>query len=95
MSDYKNLIKRLRVAVEVFEAKGCELQITHETCTEIADAMERLTKERDAAIAQICQRCDNCKYMDAKIGEPCINCSTYRDGSNFIKSKWEWRGVTE
>lgn len=51
MSDCTKLIERLRVAVDVFEAKGCVLEISAETCTEIADALEKLVKERDAAVA--------------------------------------------
>ena len=48
MNDYTKLIERLRVAVDVFETKGCVLEISAETCTEIADALEKLVKERDA-----------------------------------------------
>ncbi|MBQ0090770.1 MAG: hypothetical protein KBT27_15700 [Prevotellaceae bacterium] len=55
----------------------------------------KVKKEKDEAISQICQGCDNCKHRDTTIGEPCISCSTYRVDSDFIHSKWEWRGVTD
>lgn len=85
MNDYKELIELL------FNRNRDNANIM----IAAADAIERLVKERDAAIAEICQGCDNCKHRDATIGEPCISCSTYRVGSDFIKSKWEWRGVTD
>ncbi|MBQ0142845.1 MAG: hypothetical protein KBT06_08625 [Prevotellaceae bacterium] len=45
MNDYKALIKRLRVAVDVHEVKGCVLEISAETCAEIADAIEELVRD--------------------------------------------------
>lgn len=53
MKDYKALVKRLRVAVDVHEVKGCVLEISAETCTEIADTIEELERELAAARAEI------------------------------------------
>lgn len=96
MDDYKELIKRLRVAVDVYEVKGCVLEISAETCAEIADAIEQLVIERDAAIHDLdmavcgqesypCGYCANYGIKPIDVEDVCETCT---DCEN-----WEWRGV--
>lgn len=103
MSNYKELIKRLRVAVDVHEAKGCVLEISAETCAEIADAIEQLIKERDELKLDLCEANDTIEYLNdklkdfgeerdslkKKVEERCHICKHYNP------SDWEWRGVQE
>lgn len=61
----------------------------------LADEVEKLRKERDAAVADIrgvmrnaADTCYRCKHrFDDSAAERCIDCE---DGSN-----WEWRGVVD
>ncbi len=61
----------------------------------VADEVEKLRKERDAAVADIqgvmrnaADTCYRCKHrFGDSAAECCINCE---DGSN-----WEWRGVVD
>lgn len=62
---------------------------------EVADEVEKLRKERDAAVADIqgvmrnaADTCYRCKHrFGDSAAECCIDCE---DGSN-----WEWRGVVD
>ena len=85
----KQLIKRLRAAASV-------------DCTEAADAIEKLTAEKAALLADLKKSdtdCDFCRHIKG-IGFPCdcecetcrldCACKTCRDSSN-----WEWRGLKE
>lgn len=60
------------------------------------DTIDKLTAERDAAVAVLAERqaCSTCKhYKLADIEEPCASCNRLRFGAN--ECKWEWRGVKE
>lgn len=53
---------------------------------EATGALERLKRERDAAIEYIPRSCSTCKHERCELrDEPCASCND--------KKKWEWRGV--
>lgn len=54
---------------------------------EIADALERTVKERDAAVEDLRKHrsCRDCLFS----GEDCVRCIS------FGASAWEWRGVKD
>lgn len=89
MNDYEELIKRLRVAVDVHKVKGCALEISAETCAEIADAIEQLVRERDAAVKDMETIANNmllgCEFCKKNCTEQ-ANCLTG-------DARFEWRGV--
>ena len=61
---------------------------------EIADAIERLVRERDAALEDLKQYayCPVCKHFKLKTSdEPCKSCKNNHGTVN----KWEWRGVKD
>lgn len=78
--DYRDLIDTLR--------HGDPLDIVVQAY-EMADAIETLLKERDAAVEEIRGQCDKCKYSDfGAFDFPCFRCS-------YTVDYWRWRGPRE
>lgn len=61
----------------------------------LAQELEAVKRERDAAVADLrvdC-RCWFCKHFKGQPNkQPCVSCSAV-DSRHNIKSHWEWRGV--
>lgn len=86
MSDYKELIEKLKISCSFLDYDCCELT------SDAADALEelvtkchRLEEERDAAVDDLKEYCD----CDACVGthDMCDTC--------LFKSNWKWRGVQD
>ena len=97
MEDYKELVAALREEAEAVQAIEWEIPIcTNNHIAQAADVIEHLTKERDAAVADIRYlfgspsfKCDICKFrVCPPLEKPCVNCGGRR-------KNWEWRGVQE
>lgn len=94
MTDYKELCAALREEAEAVKAIEWDIPICTQThIIEAAEAIEKLMKERDAAIDDLREiaECQNsCRYCSHNNEESfrsvCINCD-YQG-----MSKWEWRG---
>lgn len=90
MDDYKELIGDIDDCLIAHPSETLCKRILREA----ADAIERLVKERDAAVADIPTACGYCKWFRdrGEVGcfcqEPCRNIG----GVNMM---WEWRGVRE
>ena len=102
MNDYKELIKRLRVAVDVYEVKGCVLEISAELCAKIADAIEQLVDEREETayllkqyIPYLNDACDFCIHKNAKSNttEFIENCNECNEAQHYCC--WEYGGLSE
>lgn len=93
MNDYKELIKELRnqncLGCEFWDdAQGCASISTCVLFLRAADAIERLVKEGDAAVAELKDAAVfPCRFCKKEHTENC-DCYTAHD-------KWEWRGVKE
>lgn len=75
MKDYSELVRSL---------KHCPADYI--LVSEAATAIERLQKERDAALVDVCRSCRNCKYSVKPTGSNrCRKCAAY--------DAWEWKGV--
>lgn len=87
--DYNEMLEILRGKVLHESAEE-----TQQRLNEIADAMERLIRERDEAVNELKQFafCPVCKHYGIPATEnPCKPCIF---GSGW-KDKWEWRGVQD
>lgn len=87
MNDYKELLNKARLYRKL-EHSPIVLSIYDE----MADAIEQLVKERDAAIATIPHKCWSCgKGYHTENGFECEE--TWYKGNNPNCLNWEWRGV--
>ena len=87
--DYNEMLEILRGKVLYESAEA-----TQQRLNEIADAMERLVRERDAVMDYIknYEVCGACKHSDEPLTySPCQSCR-YGTGE---ADNWEWRGVQE
>ena len=84
--DYRDLIDTLR--------HGDPLDIVVQAY-EMADAVETLLKERDAAMSKKHGECDECVRVDKDVDDfPCCDCCyTYMDWDK--SDHWRWRGPRE
>lgn len=84
MTDYKELCAALR-------------EETEDRIREAADVIERLQRERDAAVTdlKVFHWCNFCKYCDLTYGEePCRSCTS--GGNEWERTNnWEWIGVQD
>ena len=67
---------------------------TQQRLNEIADAMEQIVRERDAAVESLKSKyeCVDCKWWNVKTqdcDDLCHECC------NFNELHWEWRGVQD
>ena len=95
MNDYKELIEALHID-EMFDAAKTIEHLVKER-DQLHDQINRLVKERDAAIADIrealnrTEECLLCRWFDGTHG-------CRKSDKSCEKSKtdeWEWRGVQE
>ena len=80
MNDYKELLAELR------KCKYCARDIAKYA----ADAIEQLVKERDAAVKDLKEWCDELCYC-----EVCKHNSKCSKEFCKFANNWEWRGVQE
>lgn len=85
MADYKRLYNTMQQMLDKYQ---------NEIVPELRKEIEKIEKERDAAIKDIPRACGYCKhYLHSKTHlcrskKPCSNISG-------INTEWEWRGVCE
>lgn len=87
---YSEMLEILRGKV-IHETKE-EIQ---QRLNEIADTMEQLIRERDAAIkdCSLFDECFTCKHANVfSDTEPCKSCVHLEGGTS---PNWEWRGVQD
>lgn len=95
MDVYKELIEELeKRGLRCGVVYGCHSGLYEAA----ADAIERLVKERDAAVADLKELsyCSNCELCTEQDGGDCW-CSCEQDWFQWNDScfGWEWRGVQE
>lgn len=93
MTDYTELIKNLKYLSDTVRYPFVKKLHAGILMKEAADAIERLQKERDAAVKDLqeADNCNYCKYRErAGMEEPCCWCDVDEG-----EDKWEWRGVDE
>lgn len=88
MNDYKELINKARLYRKLEHSS-----IVLSVYDEMADAIEQLVKERDAAVADLKEYCDCdvCKNNN----DECLNSGLCKECSvgKSTRHHWEWRGV--
>lgn len=90
MMTYNEMLEILRGKVLHESAEA-----TQQRLNEIADALERAIRERDAAVADL-EKFAGCRVCSREDIEYCIGCThCFSDGKYGLWKKWEWRGVQE
>lgn len=104
MNDYKELIALAENCMDIrMECRNCNcpyegVSVVNDFCMnhladDLVKAIEQLVRERDAAVADIPERCATCKHTESKkTDSPCDRCFKYGTGK---RSQWEWRGVKD
>lgn len=98
----KNVREALRCCAEG-ECKDCAMHEDKQRCQEnlldkAAEAIERLTAERDAALADLAdaRSCKTCKYAcDTRDCSSCKSKTCKCRECHLDKNAWEWRGLPE
>lgn len=95
---YKELIEKLHNIENVGDTpigKHWSVLIDKSTLRDVIDVIERLVRERDAAIKDLKQflDCDVCKNNN----DECLNNGLCKECSvgKSTRKHWEWRGVQE
>ena len=84
LADYKRLYNTMQQMVDKYQ---------NEIVPELRKEIEKIAKERDAAVKDIPRACGYCKhYVHSKMlcrsKYPCAHVSG-------VNTRWEWRGVCE
>ena len=91
MTDYTELIAKCEELLEIINRLN--RSDLNKFISDAADAIERLQKERDAAVAAVHKQCSTCKRVDfcaTDAGQPTLWACV-----SAAKCNWEWRGVQE
>ena len=90
VGDYTELISTLREEADAVKAIEWEIPIcTENHILEAADVIEKLVKERDAAVKDL-------NYMIGPYSFSCRICKNLNNdccNEKGFQCKWEWRGV--
>jgi len=61
---------------------------------ELREVIDKLSAERDAAVADIERRCYNCKHWNTGLKQsPCVECYVEPKGY-YSHVNWTWRGLS-
>lgn len=98
----KEIVQALRCCAEG-ECKDCAMHEDKQRCQEnlldkAAEAIERLTAERDAALADLAdaRSCKTCQYAcDTRDCSSCKSKTCKCRECHLDKNAWEWRGLPD